>query len=305
MYSADMQQLIIETLVSVVWYKRDLFRIFHSSTVPRGVLAGIPREFNGRELTKREISDYVVGRLSSMGDEGLGALRMIVQQLTNWRDFSAAADPRQARLAVEQLKTVVREHDQETEEARHKRELEKKRRQEEQAKRVEKSSKLSELHKRFIDLSTSDDAQKRGYALEGLLCELLALFGLQPGPSFRIIGEQIDGDFVLDGDDFLLEAQWQKGKPSAEDLYSFEGKVARKFRGTRGLFVSVEGFSATSLQAFGTGAQANMLLMDGEDVLYVLEERIDLVDLLLKKRRHAARTGDIHYTARSVLGEGQ
>lgn len=303
MYSADIQQLIIETMVSVVWYKRDLFRIFDSSSVPRSVLTGIPKEFNGRELTKRDISDYVLGRLSSMGDEGLGALRMIVQQLTNWRDFSAAADPREARLAVERLKTVVREHDQETEEVRQKRELEKKRRQEEQAKRAEKSSKLAELHKIFIDLTTSDDAQKRGYALEGLLNELLALFGLQPGPSFRITGEQIDGDFVLDGDDFLFEAQWAKIKPTAEVLYGFEGKVTRKFKGTRGLFISVEGFSPTSLDAFSRGMQGNILLMDGEDLMCVLEGRIDLQLLLREKRRYASRTSDVYYKARSILGE--
>lgn len=303
MYSADIQQLIIETLVSVVWYKRDLFRIFKSGNVPPTVLANIPKEFNGRELTKREISDYVIERLASMGDEGLGSLRRIVQQLTNWRDFSVAADQREARLAVERLKRVVGEHDQETEEAKRKRELEKKRREEEQANRAEKSAKLGELHARFLHLMSSTEPQKRGYALQDLLYELFRVYGLRPGAPFRIVGEQIDGDFVLDGDDFLLEAQWEKDKPTAEELYGFQGKVARKFEGTRGLLVSIEGFSSTSLEAFGKGMQPNMLLMDGEDLIYVLDERIALEALLREKRRHASRTSDIYYKARSILGE--
>lgn len=303
MYSADIQQLIIETLVSVVWFKRDLFRIFNSSGVPSSVLVNIPREINGRELTKREISDYVIGRLASMSDEGLGPLRRIVQQLTNWRDFSAAADQKEARLAVERLRLVIGERDQETEEARQKRELEKKRRQEEQAKRAEKSAKLGELRERFLHLMSSTEPQKRGYALQDLLYELFKVCGLKPGLPFRIVGEQIDGDFVLDGDDFLLEAQWEKDKPTAEDLYGFQGKVARKFEGTRGLFVSVEGFSSTSLEAFGKGVRSNMLCMDGEDLMCVLEERIDLEALLREKRRHASRTSDIYYKARSILGE--
>jgi hypothetical protein len=304
MYSADIQQLIIGAMVSIVWYKRDLFRIFDSSSVPRSILAGIPKEFNGRELTKREISDYVIGRLSSMGDEGLSALRMIVKQLTNWRDFSAASDPREARLAVERLKNAVLEHDQETEEARQKRELEKKLRQEEQAKRIEKSSKLAELSLRFLDLMSSTDPQKRGYELQDMLYELFESCGLKPGRPFRIVGEQIDGDFVLDGDDFLLEAQWEKDKPTAEELYGFQSKVARKFEGTRGLYVGIQGFSPTSLEASSKGAQPNILLMDGEDLMYVLEERIDLATLLLTKRRHASRTGDVYYKARYILGEG-
>lgn len=303
MYSADIQQLIIETLVSVVWYKKDLFRIFNSSGVPSSVLVNIPKEFNGRELTKREISDYVIGRLAAMGDNGLGPLRRIVQQLTNWRDFSAAADEKKARLAVELLRRVVGERDQETEEARQKRELEKKRRQEEQAKRAEKSAKLAELHERFLNLMSSTEPQKRGYALQDLLYELFKVSGLKPGLPFRIVGEQIDGDFVLDGDDFLLEAQWEKDKPTAEDLYGFQGKVARKFEGTRGLFASIEAFSSTSLEAFGRGVQPNILLMDGEDLIYVLEQRIDLGTLLLQKRRHASRTGNVYYRARSILGE--
>lgn len=307
MYSADMQQLIIETLVSVVWYKRDLYRIFNSSGIPSSVLVNIPKEINGRELTKREISDYVIGRLAHMGDEGLGPLRRIVQQLVNWRDFSGAADQKAARLAVERLASVVGEHDRETTEKRLERELEreleKKRRQEEHARRAEKSSKLADLRERFLDLMSSPQPQKRGYALQELLYELFKLCGLKPGLPFRIVGEQIDGDFVLDGDDFLLEAQWEKVKPTAEELYGFQGKVARKFEGTRGLFVSVEGYSLTSLEAFGKGMQPNMLLMDGEDLMYVLEERIDLGTLLLEKRRHASRTGNIYYRARSILGE--
>jgi hypothetical protein len=37
-----------------------------------------------------------------------------------------------------------------------------------------------------------------------------------------------------------------------------------------------------------------MLLMDGSDLIAVLENRIDLKDLLFRKRRHASETGDIY-----------
>ncbi len=35
--------------------------------------------------------------------------------------------------------------------------------------------------------------------------------------------------------------------------------------------------------------------MDGGDLMAVLEERIDFVSLLLRKKRHAAQTGNIYY----------
>lgn len=36
-----------------------------------------------------------------------------------------------------------------------------------------------------------------------------------------------------------------------------------------------------------------MLLMDGADLMAVLDNRIPLPDMLLRKRRHAAQTGEI------------
>ena len=36
-----------------------------------------------------------------------------------------------------------------------------------------------------------------------------------------------------------------------------------------------------------------VVLMDGADLMAVLEERIDFVTLLLRKKRHAAQTGNI------------
>ena len=37
-----------------------------------------------------------------------------------------------------------------------------------------------------------------------------------------------------------------------------------------------------------------IILMDGTDLMAVFEERIDLVTLLLRKKRHAAQTGNIY-----------
>lgn len=303
MYSADVIQLIINALVNVVWYKRDFYRILDTCGVPQHIIDNAVNNAGGYKAPKLYVADSLTRQLNRMGEEGLGPLRRIIQQLINWRDFSSVADERQARNAIERLKKVVGEADRETIEAREKREIERKRRQEELLEKTKKSSMLAELREQYYGMISSTEPQKRGYALEAVLYNLFKLFNLNPSPPFKIPGEQIDGSFTLHDDDFLLEAQWEKDKPTAEELYAFQGKVARKYQGTRGIFISIEGFSKTSLQAFEMGMAPNILLLDGEDLVYVLEERIDLDTLISEKRKHASRTGEVYCKVRFILGE--
>jgi hypothetical protein len=258
-------------------------------------------ESGGRQAPKVYIADSLIKHLNRMGEDGLGPLRRIIQQLVNWRDFSSVDNEVQAKLAIERLRNVVRESDMKTEDEKKKREEEKKIREEEVLKRSERSSRLSELKTEYYRLISTSEPHERGYDLERLLYELFKVFELNPNPPFKNVGEQIDGSFTLHDDDFLLEAQWEKHKPAAEDIYGFQGKVSRKYSGTRGLYISIQGFSPTCLQAIGTGMQPNVLLMDGEDLVYVLEERINLDTLLEEKRKHAASTGIVYCKAKNLL----
>ena len=78
---------------------------------------------------------------------------------------------------------------------------------------------------------------------EKFLSEAFALFNLAPRGSFRLIGEQIDGRFHLDGETYLLEARWQGPKIGNRELQAFAGSVHSKSAWTRGLFVSYSGFT--------------------------------------------------------------
>lgn len=46
-----------------------------------------------------------------------------------------------------------------------------------------------------------------------------------------------------------------------------------------------------------------MILMDGADLYAVLEGRIDLVEMLQRKYRHAVQTGETMLTVSQVLSE--
>lgn len=111
--------------------------------------------------------------------------------------------------------------------------------------------------------------------------------------SFKLLGEQIDGAFSLFGTEYLFEAKWQKELINKADLAAFESKVKSKLENTLGLFLSINGFSMDGVEAFQARDKV-IILMDGSDLFAVLEERITLADLIMRKKQIAAREGKIY-----------
>ncbi len=160
--------------------------------------------------------------------------------------------------------------------------------------------KLEELSKEYFKLLSSQEPQQRGYRLEKIIRGLFELFDLDPRASFKIIGEQIDGAFTFEATDYLFEGKWQQEPIGAADLDVLAGKLSRKLDNTLGLFLSVNGFSDDGVKAHSSGRRL-MLLMDGSDLMAVLEGRIDLIQLLLRKRREASQTGNIYLRIHEIL----
>ena len=152
----------------------------------------------------------------------------------------------------------------------------------------------------YRDLLRSQDPQGRGYKLERILKGLFELFDLDPKASFKVVGEQIDGAFTFDNTDFLLEAKWQQDPVRASDLDALAGKLSRKLDNTLGLYLSINGYSEDGVRAHSSGRRL-LLLMDGSDLMAVMEGRMDLVQLLLRKRRAAAQSGNIYLRIHEIL----
>ena len=83
------------------------------------------------------------------------------------------------------------------------------------------------------------DPQPRGYAFEKFLRDMFDAYGLSARASFRMVGEQIDGSFVLGDDVYLLEAKWTSALVDAATLRSFNAKVEDKARWSRGLLIEL------------------------------------------------------------------
>lgn len=139
---------------------------------------------------------------------------------------------------------------------------------------------LESLRRTFDELTITADRQAAGLEFEKWLTKLFDCHGLRPRQPFRVTGEQIDGSFVLDDDVYLIEAKWETDKLPEADLLVFRGKVEGKSAFTRGLFISVNGYSEQSLDAITRGKQPNFAMIDGAHLYRVLQGAVRLDDLL-------------------------
>lgn len=145
------------------------------------------------------------------------------------------------------------------------------------------------LKQSLMDISQLDPIP-RGFAFERFLRSLFDANGLAARASFRLEGEQIDGSFELSAETYLLEAKWQNNLVGSADLRSFNAKVEDKAAWSRGLFVSNSGFSPDGIKSFGRGK--SVVCMDGLDLYEMLDRNLSFTELLAKKVRHAAETGN-------------
>ena len=142
----------------------------------------------------------------------------------------------------------------------------------------------------------SDEPHKRGFAFERLLNAVFELWDLYPKASYRTKHEQIDGAFTFRANDYLLEAKWHAEQFGLEHLDKFKAKVDRKARNTLGLCISISSFRESAVDAHSYN-QTPLILMDGIDLMPILEGHIELIEVLDRKRRHAAETGKPMYRA--------
>lgn len=135
------------------------------------------------------------------------------------------------------------------------------------------------------------EPQGRGLEFERWISSCLREEKLSPRLSFKPVGEQIDGSFLLNHQFFLLEAKWKRDPVPASDIYAFKGKVDGKLVGTIGFFISMSGYSKDAVDAVRAGKTVNVLLIDDHDVLAAAQK--SFVPILEYKLRAVAELGEI------------
>lgn len=288
-----------DTLSTIFWYKRSLIDfIRHSMDDGYKLLSSI----DTITLTKRDIASSFVEKLILNQNIYQEDIIHIVDQLCNWTDFTELSkldlkeQIKEAKEHIHNLKGIAQGF------------FDKKISEQKQKEAQDRYQKNLEYRQYFLDELEklkneymkifSINPQEAGYIFEKILYKLNEIFDLDPRASYRIVGEQIDGSFSFENQEYLLEAKYCKDVIDHNHIILFVDKVNKKLENTLGLLISNNGFTET---AINNANNKNILLMDGQDLFFVLEDRIDLRELLRYKKRHAAETGNSFYKVNDII----
>src|SRR5262249_29299468 len=144
---------------------------------------------------------------------------------------------------------------------------------------------------RFMALIEEPDRQKRGYLLESFLNDLFHFEGLQPRGSFKNVGEQIDGSFAWEGGTHLIEARWTEAKIGGEGFAGLIYKTSGKSMDTRGLFISINGYSKEALEGLENKGELRIVCIDGAHLIRCLQPGGNVHKFLQHAWRHAGERG--------------
>jgi hypothetical protein len=285
-----------DCILSLLWPREDILTFFRSSSCTEADLGPVT-EWKRDAISRSRMVDLVFSKLDGRPDSGLGQYRAMLHNLLSWSRFDPyyfdtlrKLDRGKAEACLTHLRQL-----QEIRDARIKEDRQ--RREEQQQRAQEPTVRLIELKAKYLSLLTSSDSrQQRGYELEKLLLALARLDQLEVTEPFKVTGEQIDGAIKFEGEHYILEAKWQDKFASNEPLYQLAGKVEGKMYG-RGIFVSVNGFSPDALTALVTGKALRTILVDGEDLVNVLEGAISFKNMIDRKVKAAQTRGLIYIHA--------
>ena len=289
-------------LLSIFWPKKEIIAFFKNNGCTSSDLNGVTED-----LHRSTIIDTLFEQLYSRTDGGLGQFRAMLKSLIEWDHFDVyyfftikKLDLATAKLNIQNLKKLQEERDEK---------IDSERKQTQQKKDAEGKKHLNYDFKTiFLNLFQGKDAngktinsQQRGYLLEDFLKNLFVKEGISTSENFalNIVGEQIDGVFKFEGENYIVEAKWHDDITSTNALYVFSQKVEGKMYG-RGFFISINGFTSGSVIALKTGKALRTVLVDGGDLPLVIEGMCSLTELIDRKIEAAQTRGHIYVDSHTM-----
>jgi len=248
---------------------------------------------------KRFVAQMVLEDLSAAGDVGDRVMAAMITGLVQL-PLSGATDS--AKDAIDSLRSKIKtdkemKAEQHAERERAAAHAQRSAERVREAARAERAGERDTLRDRFVNLMQEPNAQNRGYLFETFLNDLFALEELDPKKSFKLTGEQIDGAFLWRGRTFLVEAKWTTTLAAGKEFGAFNYKIEGKTVDTRGLFVSVNGYSPEAIAGMNGKGALKFICIDGAHLMRALSSDEGLLPLLERLWRHADETGEAYLPA--------
>lgn len=290
----DIRELLHDAILALFWPKAKILEFLSSVGCAGAITQQLARQTE--DLSRHQMVVEAFSKLNAQPDRGHATYQAMIDRLVNWSHFDRywfetvpKLDRAEAEASLDRLRGSIEKRNRSTKDNR--------KTASSMREKDSRSADLAALQLAFAKLYGDQiKPQARGYLFERFLKELFDRQSIKMGEPFRINGEQIDGTFKFEGENYIVEAKWQDALTSTGDLYKFAHKVDGKMHG-RGLFVSVNAFSREGIEAIVVGKQIQTILMDGEDISHVLEGRVSLEEMLDYKIRAAQTRGDVYVCA--------
>jgi len=301
-FDAATIQHLEDALSEAFRYHANLDAFLKRSGVTPAVLADVREKAEARsagrfdKAPKRFVAQIVLETLGVLGDEGDRIIAAIVTGLTQMPLPDASETAKSAINALQSKIKTDREIKAENRAEAERGAADAKRADEraKEAARAARTARRDGLRNRFTGMMEEANAQARGYLFETFLNDLFELEELDPRRSFKNLGEQIDGSFAWRGRANLVEAKWTKTPAAGAEFSSLIFKLDGKTADTRGLFVSVNGYSADAIKALNGKGALKFVCIDGSHLMRALMSDEGLVPVLERIWRHADETGEAY-----------
>ena len=284
-YPPELLQLLIETIPRLCRSKRDVFTFFHGAGVSHSFTSALREQLEADHdsINKFDIARSVLTRINEDGDRSLSARRELIQNVTEFEDFSLCWPNQQleAKGLVSDVQDVVNKRDTFTR-LNLERQAEARKRSEASRVQVEEARQkrrlFEEIKQDFYGLFAITSPQERGSKLEVVLNRFFEVSGVLVREAFSRIGEsgvgvveQIDGAIRASGHIYLVEVKWQKDPIGVLDVSRHIVRVGGR-GDCRGIFISQSGYTAPAVE------ECKAALKDMVFVLFTLEEIVMLLE---------------------------
>ncbi|AKB22317.1 restriction endonuclease [Methanosarcina sp. WH1] len=304
-YPPELLEVLTETIPTLVKSKKALLSFFRNAGVSISTLKPyddlVSRDRNAIKMY--DISRNLLVELNEQGDKALSARRKILQAVVDFEDFDTCCYENrrnEARGLVWKVREIVNRKDSFTRMRIEKDKAELKNIRLKEAVLVaeqnKKKERIKKVHSELSSLFKEENPHKRGKALEKVLNELFACYGILVSESFTISGEnsegiveQIDGVIQFDGTYYLVEMKWWKQSIGKLEINDHIVSMQERGGQVRGLFISYSDYTEPSITACHNALNYGIVVVLAklEEIFRLLETEADLKNWLDTKIKAA------------------
>jgi len=297
-FTEEIEVQIKKGISNLYWYLGDLQKAWLRAGVDNNLTSKLfaTKQEDGNKSSKRQLMDLLYREIRNVDyNRRLEISRNFVRFLIEHKNFVPINDNHKIGIAETcalKLKEIIEQQRQQFE---YNQQIRKKVKE---AKTIDYYSELLRVRDQFMEAEKLE-GQKRGYAFEKLVIELMKISSIPVEEPFKIIGEQIDGAIKYGGHFYLFELKWTKANAAHNEISSLYLKVEGKME-ARGIFISMNGYSSEILRSLPKGKKLNTILLDGTHFSNVIFGLYTFQELLEHAISQASLKGEI-YCSHSLI----